>query len=85
MLRERLLALGPRQQAAIARELQRDAMKLGGLARSLEAVSPLATVARGYALVTREDGSLVRSVTQVQEGDALRARLGDGALKLRVE
>ena len=85
MLRERLLALGPRQQAAIARELQRDAMKLGGLARSLEAVSPLATVARGYALVTREDGSLVRSVTQVQEGDALRARLGDGELKLRVE
>ena len=85
LLRERLLALGPRQQAAIARELQRDALKLGGLARSLEAVSPLATVARGYALVTREDGSLVRSVTQVQEGDALRARLGDGELKLRVE
>ena len=84
-LPNRLLSLGPRHKAATARELQRDALKLGGLARSLEAVSPLATVARGYALVTREDGSLVRSVTQVQEGDALRARLGDGELKLRVE
>ena len=75
----------PRQQAAIARTLQRDALKLAGLARSLEAVSPLATVARGYALVTREDGSLVRSVSQVDKGDVVLARLGDGELKLRVE
>ena len=45
----------------------------------------LATVARGYALVTKEDGTLVRSVTQVQSGDAVDARLADGTLKLRVE
>ncbi len=85
VLRERLLALGPRPQAAIARQLQREALRLRGLARSLEAVSPLATVARGYALVTHEDGSLVRSVRQVGTGDAVRARLGDGELELRVE
>jgi exodeoxyribonuclease VII large subunit len=65
--------------------LQRDALRLRALARSLEAVSPLATVARGYALVTKEDGTLVRSVTQVQSGDAVDARLADGKLKLRVE
>ena len=85
LLKDRLHALGPRQQAAIARELQRDAVKLRGLARSLEAVSPLATVSRGYALVTDAQGNLVRSVTQVRPGDAVSARLGDGALKLRVE
>ncbi len=84
-LRERLLALGPRPQATIARTLQRDALRLRGLARSLETVSPLATVARGYALVTKEDGTLVRSITQVQPGEALTARLADGTLKVRVE
>ena len=83
-LRERLLALAPRPQAAVVRTLQRDALRLRSLARSLEAVSPLATVARGYALVTREDGTLIRSVEQVRPGDAVSARLSDGTLKLRV-
>ncbi|RZA25735.1 MAG: exodeoxyribonuclease VII large subunit, partial [Lysobacteraceae bacterium] len=85
LLRERLQSLGPRPQAAIVRELQRDTERLRSLVRSLEAVSPLATVARGYALISREDGSLVRSVTQVETGEAVVARVGDGALRLRVE
>ena len=85
ILRERLQALGLRPQAAIARQLQSDTLKLRGLARSLEAVSPLATVARGYSILADAEGRLVRSIAQVQPGDALSARLGDGKLKLRVE
>ena len=85
LLRERLQSLGPRPQAAIARELQRDALKLRGLARSLEAVSPLATVARGYSILTDTQGRLVRSVAQVEAGDAVDARLSDGQVRLRVE
>ncbi len=85
MLRERLQSLGLRPQAAIARELQRDTLKLRALARSLEAVSPLATVARGYSILADAEGKLVRSVAQVQPGDPVSARLGDGELKLRVE
>lgn len=83
-LRDRLHALQPRPQAAIARALQRDALKLRGLARSLEAVSPLATVARGYSILSAADGRLLRSVDQVQPGDAVRARLADGELDLQV-
>ncbi|KRG65073.1 exodeoxyribonuclease [Stenotrophomonas humi] len=85
-LRERLNALAPRAQAAMARHLQRDALHLRGIARSLEAVSPLATVARGYSILTRsDDGMLVRSHSQVQPGDQLQARLAEGTLQLRVE
>ena len=84
-LRARLLTLAPRPQAAVARTLQRDALRLRALARSLEAVSPLATVARGYALITKEDGTLVRSVAQVQPGERVDAQVGDGRLTLRVE
>lgn len=84
-LRARLLALAPRPQAAVARTLQRDALRLRALARSLEAVSPLATVARGYALITKEDGTLVRSVAQVQPGERVDAQVGDGRLTLSVE
>ncbi|WP_017168375.1 exodeoxyribonuclease VII large subunit, partial [Xanthomonas phaseoli] len=58
-LQQRLRALHP--QAAMQRRLQHDQLQLRSIARSLEAVSPLATVARGYAIVTRPaDGSVVR-------------------------
>ena len=50
-----------------------------GLAQALRAVDPLAVLARGYALVLREDDlSLVRSVQQVAAGDRLRVRVSDG-------
>ena len=54
------------------------------LARSLEAVSPLATVARGYAILQREDGRVVRGVDDAAIGEALDARLADGRLRVRV-
>lgn len=81
----KLAALAPRAQAAMGRQLQRDALHLRGLARSLEAVSPLATVARGYSILTRsDDGTLVRSTLQVQAGDTLHARVDDGVLDVQV-
>ena len=83
-LRGRLDALAPRPQGAIARRLADDARHLRGLARALETVSPLATVARGYALLQHEDGRLIRSVAQAAPGDPVEARLADGVLALTV-
>nr|MBA3485698.1 exodeoxyribonuclease VII large subunit [Lysobacter sp.] len=59
--------------------------QLRGLARSLEAVSPLATVARGYAIVQHPDGRIVRSVLDAAPGDRLDAVLVDGRLRVCVE
>ncbi len=84
-LRERLASLSNRPQACIARRLGSDALRLRALARSLEAVSPLATVARGYAILQHDDGRIVRSVLDAAPGDRLDARLGDGNLRLKVE
>ena len=83
-LQERLRRLDP--QPLMQRQLQQQRQQLQSLARSLEAVSPLATVARGYSILSRvDDASLVRSQQQVQPGDQLQARLSDGQLQLRVE
>jgi len=84
-LRERLAALSSRPQAAIVRRLSNEALGLRGLVRSLEAVNPLATVARGYAILQHEDGRIVRSVLDAAPGDRLDARLADGKLSVRVE
>lgn len=83
-LQQRLRALHP--QAAMQRRLQHDQLQLRSIARSLEAVNPLATVARGYAIVTRPaDGSVVRSAAEVAAGERLRAQLADGSIEVRVE
>jgi exodeoxyribonuclease VII large subunit len=84
-LRERGAAFANRPPAAIARRLAHEALRLRGLARSLEAISPLATVARGYSILRREDGAIVRRVDEVSVGGAVTARVGDGDLRLRVE
>ncbi|HTL13920.1 MAG TPA: exodeoxyribonuclease VII large subunit [Thermomonas sp.] len=85
LLRERLLALRDRPRALLAQRLQADALHLRGLARSLHAISPLATVARGYAILQHADGRVVRGVGDAAAGDALQARLHDGRLRLRVD
>jgi exodeoxyribonuclease VII large subunit len=51
---------------------------------TLNTASPLATLARGFAMVTREDGTLVRDAASVNVGDEVRARLAQGTLKARV-
>lgn len=86
-LRERLAAVSSssRPQAAIVRRLGNETLRLRGLARSLETVSPLATVARGYAILRHPDGRVVRSVLDAAPGDRLEARLVDGTLPLKVD
>lgn len=53
--------------------------ELAGLKARLAALSPQATLDRGYAIVRREEsGAIVRSVEQITEGDALVVRVRDG-------
>jgi exodeoxyribonuclease VII large subunit len=53
-------------------------------ARALNSVSPLATLARGFAIVTAEDGALLTDAGSVQRGDLIEARLASGTLTARV-
>jgi exodeoxyribonuclease VII large subunit len=59
--------------------------QLDSLARALNAVSPLGVLNRGYAILFDASGSVLRSAHSAGPGDALRARLADGELPLRVE
>jgi len=92
--RSRTRAAGERLQQLTARldgglratvRSRRETLRQG--ARTLQAVSPLATLDRGYAVLTREAGSAGRAVTQVGQvtaGEALFAQLADGVLELEV-
>ncbi|MFI1192081.1 exodeoxyribonuclease VII large subunit [Micromonospora sp. NPDC020750] len=51
----------------------------------LRALSPAATLDRGYAIVQRADGHVVRSAGEVGGGDPLRVRLAEGELAATVD
>lgn len=52
--------------------------------RGLDAISPLATLERGYAIVTGPDGRALMDAAEVRPGDTIEARLKRGALRARV-
>ena len=85
-LRLLVRALGRRMTLAAARvaEVRRERLTLA--VQGLQARSPLATLARGYAIVTRlPDGLILRDAAQAPAGTQVRARVADGELICRVE
>ena len=84
LLAQRLDGQRLRLRRAIEQRCERDGVRLRHLGRALHAVSPLATLERGYAIVFDATGRVLRSAQHVAVDTPLRARLADGELMLRV-
>ena len=69
----------------IASCLERKRSALAVAASSVDQLSPLATIARGYAVVLDAQKNLVKSVGQVSCGDRVSLSLGDGTLDCTVD
>lgn len=77
---------------ALERELHRAAPRhaddlrhhVEGVARELEAVSPLAVIGRGYSITTDRSGRVIRSIGQVGPGAGVTTRLLDGTFDAEV-
>ena len=82
--RQRLDELNHRVELALKHQMKLSASQLSGLRQRLTALSPLAILDRGYAVITKEDGHLVRRVSQVQAGDKLNVRVSDGEFPAQV-
>ncbi|WP_110692565.1 exodeoxyribonuclease VII large subunit [Salinicola halophyticus] len=83
--RERIDQLRQRLDTAQRRRLHQERQNLQGIARELNAVSPLAVLGRGYSILQDDSGQVVRAASQTQPGQTLTARLGEGRLKLEVK
>ncbi|MDQ3295599.1 MAG: exodeoxyribonuclease VII large subunit [Myxococcota bacterium] len=77
-------ALIGRRDAAMLRVLQARRAELGRFGAQMAALSPLAVLDRGYAMVSMA-GSIVRATDQVRAGDHLRVRLARGELGVIVD
>ncbi|HEY0196925.1 MAG TPA: exodeoxyribonuclease VII large subunit [Rhodanobacter sp.] len=84
LLARRMAEQNLRLRRVMLHTLERDRTRLEHVARALHTVSPLATLDRGYAILFDANNQVLRSSKNLSAGTALRARLADGELPLRV-
>ena len=82
--RQNLAADAARLTRAPGLLVERKRAALEGLAGSLRALSPKATLSRGYAIV-RTDNGIVRSASSVTAGTRVEVEVAEGAFGARVE
>lgn len=83
--RVRHAALEARLDRALAERMAQAAHRLGLARRALHAVSPLATLTRGFAIVTRAaDGALLTDSGSIGLDEEIEARLARGRVRARV-
>jgi exodeoxyribonuclease VII large subunit len=84
--REYLRGLSQRVRVATLSKLRLSRQHTRELGRALHAVSPLATLQRGYAIVSdAASGAIVRSTAQAKPQTLLVTRVADGEFVVRVE
>ena len=77
-VKDKFIASADRSNSAKRRDFVR-------LAASLDAMSPLKVLGRGYAIAADIRGELIRSIDDVKPDDKLRLCVNDGIIKCRVE
>ena len=83
--RELHAKLAVRLAHAVERRVSKAENRLGLARRALDAVSPLRTLERGYAIVTRgADGAVLTQADSVGLGEEIEARLAHGRVRARV-
>jgi len=85
-MRSRLTAadvpeLHRRLALAMATERNRASAQIESLHKRLTSVGPSSVLNRGFSYTTREDGTLVRSVSAVRAGDVLKTTVSDGDVR----
>jgi exodeoxyribonuclease VII large subunit len=86
LLYQRLTALEQRLRTAQSTRVHRQREDMQRLAATLQALSPLSVLARGYSICrTRPDGQVIRDATAVTPGASIDITLWQGALQCTVE
>ncbi|MFI0984301.1 exodeoxyribonuclease VII large subunit [Streptomyces exfoliatus] len=80
---DEVAALLARSRRVLGHLLDRADSELSHTRARVRALSPAATLERGYAVLQRPDGAVVRSPDEVADGEELRARVAEGEFAVR--
>lgn len=83
--RQRLDEVQRQLNTHLRHTLQLRRMKSDGSARRLAALSPQAVLSRGFAVIRKADGHVVRSPDQVSAGERLQVNVSEGEFAVRVD
>ena len=78
--REQLSLLDERLGAAMGNYFRQNRERIAHHGRALHALSPLATLARGYSLTRDAEGQIIRSSKQLTPGMQIETRLAEGSV-----
>ncbi|MCL2711456.1 MAG: hypothetical protein FWE95_11300, partial [Planctomycetaceae bacterium] len=67
------------------RRMQMATERLSKASASLDALSPLSILSRGYTLTENAEGRLIRGANEIKVGDTIRTRFADGVVESVVE
>lgn len=85
-LEQKLAYQKNRMEKSVDSLVKDKAARISGLMSILDSLSPLRTIDRGYSIIYTKDGSEVaRSIKQVNQGDSIVARVGDGWISAEVK
>ncbi|OSN03826.1 exodeoxyribonuclease VII large subunit [Lonsdalea iberica] len=76
--------LNYRLQHALDKQIGQNKQRFGEACSHLQAVSPLATLGRGYSVTTTSSGDVLKKAGQIAAGDTLSTRLQDGWVESQV-
>ncbi len=80
----RLDSLGTALDNSVNKLLLTAKQRLGESVAKLETLSPLAVLARGYGVMSGENGKIIGSVKQLNPGDAVSFRMSDGTASAQI-
>ena len=81
--REKVNDLAVGLENGLQRRLEREQKRLAVLSGTLDALSPLKVLSRGYAVVMGEQG-VVRKASEVDPGQRVSIRLAEGSLSAQI-
>jgi exodeoxyribonuclease VII large subunit len=82
---EQVLGLADRARRCLSARLDRAHDDVAHTRARLLALSPAATLRRGYAIVQRADGTVVRTAAQVAGGERLTVRFAEDQLAVMTD
>lgn len=82
---QQLAHLTAQLRTGIRRAIERSLDRYGGLVGRLQALSPLAVLARGYSITFDAQGRILRRARQAASGATIRTRLHEGEIISRIE
>jgi len=83
-LRTQVEGLQRRAALSIANQHGQKRDALNALAAQLEMLNPQRTLERGYAIVTDQDGAILRAPSQLKARDSVTVRLAEGSAEIEI-